>query len=73
MRQSWKLEKAKQNRHRNMNKQHQTQTSQTTTIKKQNIHVLLFRVLLCLLCLLLTYQGTCGIVGNKQNITNTEK
>ena len=66
MRHSWKQEKANQGKHRHMNKQHkhiQHKQQQTTA----NAYMfLLFRVVLCLLCPLLTYTGTCGIVGNKK-------
>ena len=58
-----------------MIKQHnKKQTAQTTTNNNKNIHVFCFGVLLRLLCSLLTYQGACGIVGNKneQHVTNTE-
>ena len=68
MRHSWK-QKAKQNKHRQMNKQHKKQTAQTPTNNNKHIHVCLFRVLLWLLCSLLTYKGTCGIVGAKKSKT----
>ena len=71
MRHSWKQEKAKQIKHRKMNKQHTTQATQTPT--NNNKHMCFcFVICYVMLCSLLTYKGTCGIVGNKkENNTNT--
>ena len=69
MRHSWKQEKANQTKHGSMNK-HTTQTNSTNNNKQQQTHpCFLLCVLLCLLCSLLTYKGTCGIVGNKKITT----
>ena len=59
-------------------KQNQTQkheqttqhTNSTNNNKQQQPHTcFLICVLICLLCSLLTYKGTCGIVGNKKSNT----
>ena len=57
------------------NEQTTQKTNSTNNTKQHQAHTcFLFCVLFCLLCSLLTYKGTCGIVGNKKKQTkpNTE-
>ena len=72
MRHSWKQEKAPQKQTQKTRTNNTKQTSQTTANSNTHIHVLLFCVLLWLLCSLLTYTGSCGIVGNKKTAKQTE-
>ena len=75
MRHSWEQEKG--NTKQTLKQTQTTQNTQTAPTPNNNKHLHLkknmFCVLLCLLCSLLTFKGTRGIVGNKKTQPNKHR